>query len=413
MAKAVRLETNYLESRLELKQFQLLSLLEITQAINQNFSAEQLYSIYKFVVRTQLKIKKLVLIVNDDDQGFSIPVSFGVDSNEILKAAPSAVENITRITDVNDSFPESFQSFHTIIPVLHKSKPLAYSLIGDTQLGEIELKDDLFPFIQTLTNIIMVAIENKKFGKEQIRQQAMKIELALAAQMQTMLIPDNLPVDKDVEMNATYLPHQEIGGDYYDFIPISEEEFVFCMADVSGKGIPAALLMSNFQATLSALVRVTSSLPQLIEELNEKVIHNARGEKFITLFLGKFNRRTRVLSYVNAGHHPPLMLRSGKVESLEDGTTGLGMIEKMIRINEGAVKVLQGDIFLSYTDGVVETENEEGEPFGMERLSDCFAKNAQGLPSGEINQKLMDEVKKFKGKNRFADDVTLLTCRFK
>ena len=104
-------------------------------------------------------------------------------------------------------------------------------------------------------------------------------------------------------MSAVNRPYEEVGGDYYDYIRVGEHEFLICMADVSGKGIAAALLMSNFQATLRALVRNVKSLEELMEALNKTVIRNAKGEKFITCFIGKFNTQTRVLEYINAGHN--------------------------------------------------------------------------------------------------------------
>ena len=109
-------------------------------------------------------------------------------------------------------------------------------------------------FIQTITNLIVVAIENNKMAVEQLKQAAMKKELELAAQMQSLLFPPSLPSNESYEIHATYLPHQEVGGDYYDYIPLSDHEFAICMADVSGKGIAAALLMANFQANLHALI---------------------------------------------------------------------------------------------------------------------------------------------------------------
>lgn len=411
MARAIKKDQSKEGAQLELKQFQLSSLLEITQAINQNFSTEQLYSIYKFVLRTQLKIKKMALFVHDED--WSIPVSFGVEVEAENFDVKNFLEPVTQITSINETFPEVFQSFQTIIPVLHKNKPLAYTLIGEVAIGKLELKDDLIPFIQTLTNIISVANENKKFAKEQIRQQAIRIELALAAQMQTMLIPDDLPEDTQVEMFAKYLPHQEIGGDYYDYIKLNEEEFVFCMSDVSGKGIPAAMLMSNFQANLSALARIRNSLSQLVEELNEKVMDSARGEKFITLFLAKYNRNSRELSYINAGHNPPVIFSENQVVELSEGCTGLGMIDHLKQIKTGRMILKPGAYFLSYTDGVVETENEAGESYGLERLKNFFVHHIQHMQLKDFNEALIKDLTEFKGKMKFADDVTVLACRFK
>lgn len=322
MSDSIKDATLKLNGELELKQLQLSSLLEITQAINQNFSAHQLFSIYKFVLRTQLKIRKMALFVADSI--WSTPMSYGVPAETEDLDVHKYMIHLKDITFVDGAFPEIFQHFNTIIPVVHKNKPLAFALIGDVSVTDNQLKNDLIPFVQTLTNIIVVAIENKKFAREQIRQEGIKIELELAAQMQNMLIPETLPSDKDLEMHAAYIPHQEIGGDYYDCIRINDDELIFCMSDVSGKGIPAALLMSNFQANLHALVRTTHSLVELVHELNSKVIASAKNEKFITLFIGKYNRITRELSFINAGHNPPVLVDAEETMYLKDGTTEIG-----------------------------------------------------------------------------------------
>lgn len=410
MAKEAKEKTVKQSSELELKQLQLSSLLEITQAINQNFSAHQLFSIYKFVLRTQLKIRKMALFVAD--RIWSTPMSYGVPQETENLDVHKYMIHLKDITFIDSSFPEIFQQFSTIIPVVHKNQPLAFALIGDVSVTENQLKNDLIPFVQTLTNIIVVAIENKKFAREQIRQEGIKIELELAAQMQTMLIPEKLPVDKDMEMYASYIPHQEIGGDYYDCIKINEDEFIFCMSDVSGKGIPAALLMSNFQANLHALVRITQSLEELVHELNSKVIASAKNEKFITLFIGKYNRRTRQMNYINAGHNPPVLCDADGVRLLKEGTTGLGMLDDLAFVNEGSVLLKPNTVFLSYTDGVVETESEEGDPFGMDRLADFCVRHFSDASMAGYNEALISELSLFKGKNKFADDVTLMVCRF-
>ena len=120
----------------------------------------------------------------------------------------------------------------------HKDQILAYALVGGLENSVIPRRNELIPFIQTITNLIVVAIENHHIAGEKIRQAAMRRDLDLAAQMQSMLFPIALPDNARYQLCATYLPHQEVGGDYYDFLPLNEDEFIFCMADVSGKGIP-------------------------------------------------------------------------------------------------------------------------------------------------------------------------------
>ena len=164
------------------------------------------------------------------------------------------------------------EAFDIVIPVYNNNSPLAYVLIGDI----VEEGEGVSPtikhlhFIQTLSNIIIVSIENMRLFQESLRQIAIKKELELASRMQNMLIPKNseLPQNDKIWITSFYHPHLDVGGDYYDFINLSENEVGFCIADVSGKGISAALLMSNFQANLRALFSSEISLPALVEKLN-------------------------------------------------------------------------------------------------------------------------------------------------
>ena len=149
----------------------------------------------------------------------------------------------------------------------------------------------------------------------------------MASEMQKLLFPVDLPSDKKMDVSAKYLPRHEVGGDYYDFIPLENDEYIICIGDVSGKGIGAAMLMANFQATIRTLFNYQKfDLDFLIHELNKKVMGNARGEKFITFFIAHYKAETRKLTYVNAGHNSPILSNGKKAKELNIGTVGLGML---------------------------------------------------------------------------------------
>ncbi|MBC8046609.1 MAG: PP2C family protein-serine/threonine phosphatase [Fimbriimonadaceae bacterium] len=233
----------------------------------------------------------------------------------------------------------------------------------------------------------------------------------MAAQMQNMLIPDKLPKNKEVEMAAIYLPHQNIGGDYYDYLQLSEDEFFFCIADISGKGIPAALLMANFQAQLRELVKKNHpTIDDLFQELNRGVLISTRGEKFITLFLGKYNRKTRILKYVNAGHNPPILVTSQGSKLLDKGSTILGMFENLPSVKLGQIPIVEDTTIMSYTDGLTDLENDKEQAFSMETLVN-FMKTNYKEDVEHINRKLLTEIIRFKEKRNFTDDITVLTVK--
>lgn len=391
-----------------IKDIKLNALLEVTKAINNNSSTDELLLRFEHVLRNQLNIGKLMLFSNDN--GWKCLLRYGVgkdynkiDFNELTK--------IKEISAIDFSSTGLNNSFEIVIPVFHKSMPLAYVLIGDLE-DKMEVSPAIkhLPFVQTLTNIIVVAIENKKLAKENIRQEGVRKELELASQMQAMLFPRTLPNDNKLETAALYLPHQQVGGDYYDFIQLNENEVAFCMADVSGKGVSAALLMSNFQANLRALFNHTTSLTDLVKDLNQKVMSSANGEKFITLFIAKYNIVTRVLTYINAGHNPPVMADGNSVSLLRIGCTGLGMFDELVKVKEGIVNIPPGTLLICYTDGVVEVENEKGREFGIEALMTLIRQNPK-LSMKEMNDLIIAKIDEHKGQLPYVDDIALLSCR--
>lgn len=392
-----------------IKDIKLNSLLEITKAINHNFSTEQILAIFKEVLETQLNIGKLVLFSNDNGWKCILKYGVGAEYNDI--DVERDLSPIDEIGTINFSKKTLNKSFEIVIPVFHKSQPLAYLLIGDLE-DKLELSPAIkhLPFVQTLTSIIVVAIENKKLAKENIRQAAIKKELELASEMQSMLFPSSLPHDKKLDVAAYYLPHQQVGGDYYDFIWLNENELAFCVADVSGKGIAAALLMSNFQANLRVLFNHTSSLTELVRELNTKVMASAKGEKFITLFIAKYNLVTRTLTYVNAAHNPPLLAAGNFISTLKIGCTGLGMFDEIEKIKEGIVNITPESRIICYTDGLVELENDNKEDFGMEGLKD-LVKNNSDLNMNKLNKLIMETLVNYKQKQPYIDDIALFSLR--
>lgn len=401
-----------LHDKLSLLDFKLSSLLEVTKAINSNYPVEQLLELYKFILREQLGITKLMLFTHDEE--WNCILKYGTRGSLKNINVQDDLMRVKEITVIESSSKEYLNSFDVVIPVFHKDDPLAYLLIGDLDEDELKISPTIkhMPFIQTLTNIIVVAIENKRLAKENIKQVLIRKELELASEMQSLLLPANLPSNDRIDMAAMYKAHQMVGGDYYDFILIDEDEFVFCVADVSGKGISAALLMSNFQANLRALIRYTKfGLSKVIEELNQKVIENAKGERFITFFLGRYNMISRRLQYINAGHNHPIFTNGKEVRYLAAGCTGLGMLDDIPAIEEAQLYVPANSMIFCYTDGLTEIENEQGVQFPVEIMADCIHRNFSHKTSF-INEQIFLEADKHRGTAPFADDAALFGIRF-
>ena len=401
-----------LSSKNRISTLKLNALLEITNAINNNASTDDLLETYKDTLKNKLNIGRLVLYTFDET--WYCILTHGIEEeilNIDVKKDLLSIKEIS-VLDLKDKKKRN-HSFEIVIPVFHKDKALAYVLIGDKDDDKMEVSPIIkhLPFIQTITNIIIVAIENKKLYRESLQKAALRKELELASQMQHMLFPESLPYNNKIQFDALYLPHQEVGGDYYDFVWLNENEFVFSIADVSGKGVPAALLMSNFQANLRVLTHYINSLTELVKELNARVLSSAKGEKFITFFIAKYNIQNRMLTYVNAGHNPPVLFNGKSIILLRAGCTGLGMVDQLERVNEGILPVSANSVILCYTDGVVEVENDKNESYSSERLIDDV-RIAHKLSVEQINQNILFNIINFKGSEPYIDDIALFCGKF-
>ncbi len=412
LGRSLRLPREELENRLYLQQLQINRLLEITQAINNNLKIADLFRIYKDTLTWEMRIKKFALFTRYEGQWncvshAGIDDSLLSDCDDIQDFFPK----FKRASKIEEPDHPMLQHFHIVIPVYHKKYPIAFTFIGKDLYEEDNDVYEPIRFISAITNIVAVAIENKRLFKKQIAQERLRRDLELAKQVQNMLIPSNLPYNEHIEFSGIYQPHEGIGGDYYDFIELGEKELAFCIADISGKGIAAALLMSNFQANLQSLVsRKYLSVKQFVNQLNERVLRTTNGEKFITFFIARYHRFKKRLRYLNAGHNPPIMISGGKLQRLDKGCTILGAFSKIPKIELGEIYLEEDAFFLLYTDGLTDLRNEDGEFFDDEKLAD-FALKHYHSSAQDFNQALMHEIKNFKGELDFPDDISVLTGR--
>jgi len=396
--------------RLKFCNFKLDSLLEITNAINDNLSVKKILAKYEHILLQELNIGKVVVYAFSKE--WKIMLESGAKKEEFknIKVEEDLLSHEDITTTPSTENPK-LSSYDFIIPVFHDTKAIAYVLIGDVE----EESEGVSPtikhlhFIQTLTNVIFVAVENKRLFEENLQQARLKKEMELASRMQSMLVPDTslFPKNNDISVDSFYLPHFEVGGDYYDFEKLSENDYFFCVADVSGKGISAALLMSNFQASIKAYLTTGIKLPELVKLLNGRIIDSAQGEKFITVFAGKYNIESRELRYINAGHNPPFLYDkvSKELFELKDGCPGIGMLDEIPFINEGIKTIPNPSKLICFTDGLAELENENKEEIGLAELEKCMSNQD---PVSENFHCLQETLNLKKGNPALFDDITIL-----
>lgn len=392
------------------KELELKALLEITQAINENQPESVLVNIFKFTCLVHLDIKALILYVVKEGI-YERRISHGVKAKTPALLPASWVTDDKKSGKLSIQLTEgySFEELETYLPVYHKDQMLAI-LFLKRKSKDLELDLD---FTQALANILVVALENKRFARKQLEQEVFKREVEIASQVQHMLFPASLPDGDRLKAKVTYVPHSMVGGDYYDLIQKTGNNVYFCIADVSGKGIAAALLMSNFQAALRTLLRSNADFETIVRQLNYTLFDNTKGERFITFFLGEYDFQTHQLRFVNAGHNPPILCReeSQSTELLEAGTTILGAFEDLPFLEIGSRQNLQKFTIHLYTDGLTESMNPEEEEFGEDRFRD-FVKTHLGSNPEDFHREFMRLMGNFSKDIPLRDDLTLLSLRF-
>jgi phosphoserine phosphatase RsbU/P len=393
------------------KELELKALLEITTAINENKTESVLLNIFKFTCLVHLNIKSMVLYVASAGK-FDLRISHNVKGN-IPKLIPhDAVDENKEQGKLSLTLSDdySFSEIDIYVPVYHKDKMLAILLLKrKDESSELDLN-----FTQALTNILVVALENKRFARRQLEEERLRREVEIASNVQRMLFPSKLPQTDIINAMVTYIPHSTVGGDYYDLVQKNPNEVFFCIADVSGKGMPAALLMSNFQAALRTLLRSSSDLKMVVEQLNFTIFDNTQGERFITFFLGYYNYNSQTLSYVNAGHNPPILCRDGadmEPELLEAGTTILGAFETLPFLETGLRTDLEKFTLHLYTDGLTETMNPNDEEYGDEKFIKFINTNKCDEPTA-FHIRFFEELDTYAQGQSRRDDITLLSIKF-
>lgn len=410
LAQYVHPQINQLEEELHNKQVQLNFLMRITQAINANISQWELFEMFSQFLQRDLGVKRLAMLFREPS---------GWKCHKAVDFIPKDVERLAKIltgkykdfSKVGELSDELLKPFELVIPVFHKEDPLAFVLVG--KIDKAEDAYDRFKFMISITNVVAVAIENKRLFNRYIEQETYKKELELAQRVQQMLIPSELPDVPNVELSSIYRPHSNIGGDYFDYCKLDDGSLIICLADVSGKGIPAAILMANFQATMRSAVKIYSQLDDLVRHINTTLVGITKSERIVTFFILKFDPQSRSIKYVNAGHNPPIYINGTDQKFLKQGCTILGAVEHLDAIDVGTIQLDGGEaLILMYTDGLTDLRDNEGAYFDENKLKEFTIKH-QSISAKEFNKELLEAMETFKGQRAYPDDIAVVTCKIK
>jgi sigma-B regulation protein RsbU (phosphoserine phosphatase) len=253
-------------------------------------------------------------------------------------------------------------------------------------------------------------IENARLYQEEQALLRLQEEMRLAYEIQVDLLPKSQPKIPGYQIAGTSTPAKDVGGDYFDFIQTQDNRLAFCLGDISGKGIPAALLMANLQATLKGQTLIGNSCKDCISFANDILYHNTSSNKYATLFYGILNPQTNEINYCNAGHNNPLIfINNEEIQQLDVGGIVVGIMPAY-PYNEATIILSPGSLLILFSDGITEAMNSSEEEFSEERLIDIIKKNIEETAE-RIIEIILSEVKKFSGNTPQMDDETLIVIK--
>lgn len=255
-----------------------------------------------------------------------------------------------------------------------------------------------------------IALENARLYEQEREKIRIERDLLAAREVQMGLLPTKLPSLPGYEYVASALPAREVAGDLYDFIRLDPDRVAVSIGDVSGKGLPAALLMAHIQAAVRDVAHEASDTGTCVTMLNQRLVVSTAPEKFVTLVYGILDAKNHVFRYCNAGHNPPYhVAASGEVSELPAGGTLLGIVDGM-EYTEESIVFAPGDILVLYTDGISEATNARKELLGDDRLKEVCAEQ-RNTPAAAVREAILDAVMKHQGAEPAADDMTVLVIR--
>ncbi|MFQ5870323.1 MAG: SpoIIE family protein phosphatase [Candidatus Zixiibacteriota bacterium] len=289
---------------------------------------------------------------------------------------------------------------------------------GEEIIGVFNLESDQknaydeenLDLVEAFASQAAVTIERARLHQEALEKRRLEGELSIARQIQTTFLPKGDPQVKGFDIAGMNIPSSEVGGDFFDFIKIVENQLGVAIADVSGKGIPAALIMAAFRASLKAEILNNYAIRTIFQKVNRLLFESIEREMYVTAVYGVLDTKNRVLTFSNAGHNPPILRRAdGSIEYLSDGGVALGVLE-LSTYEERPLSLFSGDVLILYTDGVTEAFSPEGEEFGLHRLVEVIEEKYE-LSARDLLNEIYERVQDFTSDSAQLDDLTMVAIK--
>lgn len=408
LAKTTELE--YSNTILEKRVNSLSQLNAISQTVLSELDLDRIIGIIMDAYFVLADVKKIALYLWEEDKLV----------NKIFKG------NIRGIRDYRLAKTQEKDSLYERISkdIEEKEEKVAYSklsvkgkdvgviyIINNTAEDEEDVVESNTETISALAMQVAIALNNSIMYSELAIKERIAKELSIAANIQKNLLPKELKINFDLDLSEYFKPAKEIGGDYYDYNFIDDSSLFLTIGDVSGKGIPAALLMTSIRATLKSLCHTYNSVDDMLIKLNNFMCKDMSEEMFVTIFHSHFNNQTKTLTYSNAGHNPLLVYKAKEFRVEEENVKGtaIGFLEGY-KYKLGKINLNEGDVLLYYTDGITEAENANKELFGLDRLKRVLLENSY-KSAQSIKEEILKEVDGFRDGYEQVDDITLLVVK--
>ena len=411
-------ELKEVNKKLDHSNQELNTIFEIGGELSATFDIEKIVKLLGFALMGQMLVNKYALFVLQNGK-FVLTGSQGykgiqncMDSTAEMTDFLSHLTLPLRIEDnIEDEILKTLQKtgIKLIIPMMIHEKLKGIVCLGEKVSGK-QFSEENIEFLSTLGNLAMISLENAMMVEEMLEKQRIEEELALAREIQQNLLPGDFINIPGFQLEAVNISSQSVGGDYYDFLNFADSTCGIVIADVSGKGVPASLLMANVQASFHALSEVMVNPANLINKINNIIYRNTSSDKFITLFYCRLYPDERRIEYCNAGHnHPFILSKDGTVKYLDKGGLILGIMPDL-DYELDSVALERGDALVMYTDGVSEAMNKENEEFGENRLLDVCQKLRNNSAS-TIRDGILNAVNDFSQGAPQYDDITLVVLK--
>jgi serine phosphatase RsbU (regulator of sigma subunit)/putative methionine-R-sulfoxide reductase with GAF domain len=359
-------------------------LIELGKTVSYSFDLGEVFKNLKDIITEIIEPLEINVMVKSQDETYQLIPNKKVPYRE------TEIENTT------------IDSRQAIFPLRAKNKTLGYLEVKVQK----KIPEEIVSLIRGISIFAAISIEKFEMHKGVLERERINKELQIAKNIQRTFLPDEKIALKGIDIACLNIPSSEVGGDYYDILPLSESEIIFTINDISGHGIPASLTMAIFSANFKYRLKRDRDMLITINHLNNLIAETTDQSHFVTSFTCSVDLEKMKLRYVNCGHHPPLIFRQKEILELSEGETALGLFPDLPRTTT-EVEIKPGDVVVLYTDGIIEAENSAGKQYTAVRLKQ-FLENHKALPPAAIKEKLILELNIYTDSGHFEDDVTFI-----